>query len=479
MKKGIIITYVLVFGAIFLFFLSGLLGFILLQLRETNQKVSWNESFEIAEAGINYYRWCLNNEVESQCQLEKEYRDTAGNSIGKFSLQIASTTNCELTTSKEITSTGWTYKFPDVKRVVRVFYNRESVAKYSYILNSNVWVGADHEIRGPYHSNGGIRMDGENQSLVTSVQTEWVCTDSFGCGPKGFPAKGKGLGQCPEQCRWDENKNCICPGVFTTTENSNPDLFSFPIPPFDFTGITIDLAQIKTLTQPYPQQYYWPPSKNLDSRGKGYHLKFINNGTFEVWIITGLSSTRAYSLEEDWHDDYFTITSEYRYQNPIPIDPNCSLIFFEDNLWPEGVIKGKVTVASANLIDANKDTDVILQANLDYSVKDGSDGLTLIGERNALIGPNSPNQMELRGIFVAQKGRFSRNHYPNNIREKLEISGVIISNGRVGTQWISGSQIVSGYLKRETYVDPYLIYNPPVFTPFLGTQYKIVSWEEL
>jgi len=87
--------------------------------------------------------------------------------------------------------------------------------------------------------------------------------------------------------------------------------------------------------------------------------------------------------------------------------------------------------------------------------------------------------MELKGIFIAQKGRFSRNHYPNNIKEKLEILGSIVSNGRVGTQWVSGSQIVSGYRQRESYFDSNLIYNSPPFTPYINPVFQIVNWREL
>lgn len=464
-NKGIIITYVLVFGAISLILLGGLLGFILLQLRQSNQRMAWNESLHIAEAGANYYRWCLNNEVEQNCLTEKDYFDPAGKPIGKFSLQISSTISCGEIIRREIVSTGWTNNFPQLKRKVSVLYARESVAKYSYILNDNVWIGSDHEIRGPYHSNGGIRMDGENQSLITSAKEDWICTSSFGCSP------------CPTTagCRV-EGTNCVCPGVFTTTQNSNPDLFSFPIPSFDFTGITIDLAQMKSSAQ--SGGIYLPPSVDINPQGKGYHLKFKNNGTFESWVITGLSSTYAYSYEEGWHYDYFTITNEYFYAS-YTIPSACSAIFIEDNIWPEGIVKGKVTVASANLINPNLDTDVILAANIDYSVKDGSDGFALIGERNVLIGPQSPDRMELRGIFVAQKGRFSRNHYPGNFREKLEIYGSIISNGRVGTQWVSGSQIVSGYLKRESYFDSNLVYSSPPFVPYIIPDFVIVIWEEI
>ncbi len=477
-NKGIITAYVLVFGAIFLLLLAGLLGFVLIQLRTAEQKVSWQEALNIAEAGMNYYRWCLNNEVTQNCDLEKDYQDASGNNIGKFQIQLQETSNCGLTISQRIISTGWTYKYPNLKRKVSVFYGRESVAKYSYILNSNVWIGSDHIIRGPYHSNGGIRFDGQNMSTVSSAQNQWVCTSSFGCGPSGV---GYGIGLCPPEeetgCKII-NFQCVCPGVFSTTQVSNRDLFLYPIPQFDFDRITADLAQIKNAAQ-NSGGIYLPPSNQINSQGKGWHLIFNSDGTFQAKIITSLSPTYAYSLEEDWHYDYFTITSEIPYQI-FTIPSSCSVIFVEDNLWPEGVIKGKVTLASANLSDPNKDTDVILQANLNYTNLDGSDGLTLIGERNVLIGPNSPDYMVLRGIFVAQKGRFSRNHYPGNIRQSLKIYGSIVSSGRVGTQWINqGGHIISGYLERETYVDPYLLYNPPIFTPFLSSEFKIVKWEEI
>ncbi len=452
MQKGIIISYVLVFGSIFLILLAALSGFILIQQRQSIQKIAWQESLEIAEAGINYYKWCLNNGVEADCQLQKTYYDSSGGVLGQFSLEIDSILNCGQITETTITSTGWTSIFPQIKRKVRVLYGRPTVAQYSYILNDNVWIGSDHEIRGPYHSNGGIRMDGENQSLVTSAKETWLCTSSFGC----FPSEQK-------------------PGVFTTA-NGQEDLFDFPTAPFNFDGLAFDLSQMKINAQ--TNGVYLPPSLDINPQAKGYHLKFKNNNTFEAWIITNLSSAYAYSMEEGWHYDYFTISQEYLYQT-VAVPSSCSVIFVEDNIFPEGTIKGKITLASANLINPNLDTDVILTADIDYVGLDGSSGLSLIGERNVLIGPQSPNQMELRGIFVAQKGRFSRNHYPNNIKEKLEISGSIISNGRVGTQWTSGGQIISGYRERESYFDSDLIYSAPPFTPNIAPDYKIVNWQEV
>jgi hypothetical protein len=466
-NKGTVTPLALAFGAVFLILLGGLFGFILMQLKVSKQRVAWAESLHIAEAGLNYYRWCLNNEVSENCDLEKEYFDPEGNPLGRFSLEITSGTSCGEIIERTILSTGWTNDFPETQRQVSALYAKTSVAQYAYLINDNVWAGADREIRGLYHSNGGIRMDGENQSLVTSATEEWVCTYSFGCST------------CPIDagCRV-EGDNCICPGIFTTTGNANEDLFDFPVPPFDFAGITVDLANMKATSQENPGSVYLPPSEDINSEADGYHIKFISNGTFEVWIITELEPTLAYSLEEGWHYDYFIIEDEYLY-NTYSLDPGCSIIFVEDNLWVEGEVKGKVTIASANLINPNQDTDVVLPGNIDYTTLDGSDGLAVIGERNVLIGPQSPDQMELRGIFIAQKGRFGRNHYPWNIRDKLEIYGSIVSNGRVGTKWTSGGIIVSGYLKRENYFDANLVYSPPPFVPYVSLDFQIVNWQEI
>lgn len=451
--KGSIVTIALVFGIIFLILIGGLFSFILFQMRANAQRLAWNQALYTAESGVDYYKWCLNNGAEGSCNAEKEYFDIEGSSLGQFSLTVDELTSCGEITERNISSSGWTDKFPSTKREVKVTYGRLSVAKFAYLLNDNVWAGSDREIRGHYHSNGGVRMDGENQSIVSSALEEWMCTSSFGCDPSSMQD-----------------------GVFSTSGNANEDLFEFPVPSFDFDGITIDLANIKSKSQ--SDGTYLPPSTDIDPSADGYHLIFNNDGTVEVRIITALYSDWAYSTEEGWHYDYFRINNEYFY-NTYVIDDLCSVVFVEDNIWIEGEVNKKVTVASADLINPNEDTNIILVSDIDYVDKDGTDGFAAMAENNILISPSSPNQMELRGVFVAQKGRFGRNHYPNNFRDKLEIVGSIVSNGRVGTKWSSGSYPVSGYLERENYVDTKLIYNPCPYVPYAEHDFKIINWEEL
>lgn len=453
-QQGSMLILVLVFGGIFIILFSGLSSFIILQHKQTSQKIALEQSLTIAEAGLDYYRWCLNNQITDECFETKEYLNSSGVPIGKFTLEITPKTNCGATLETTVISSGWTYNFPQIIRKISALYARTSVAKYAYLLNSNVWAGADREIKGPYHSNSGIRMDGENTAMVTSAQETWTCTSTFGCNPSR-----------------EED------GVFTTTENSNPDLFDFPVTPFDFAGITIDLAQIKNLSKIEAGALYLPPSVDLDSNGQGYHLVFKNNSTFEIWIITDLNNTWGYNQEENWHDDYFIINNEYLY-NTYNIDSACSLVFIEDNLWIEGELNGKITVASADLTNPNQETSITLPGNIEYNLNP-LNGLALISQKNVLIAPNSPDNMELCGIFIAQNGRFGRNHYLDNIKSKLEIAGSIVSNIRVGTKWTAGGQIISGYLNRENYIDSNLIYNAPAFVPSASSEYHIINWQEV
>ncbi len=473
-NEGIIITYVLIFGTIFLLLLSAFLGYILQQLKYAEQRVARDQALDAAESGIDYYRWCLNNNVQANCLGEKDYTDKDGNVIGKFLISVDINSACGQQILFIITSTGWTNKFPASRRTIRALYGRRSVAAYAGIISAGVWFGADESLNGPFMANGGVRMDGPNQSLVSSAallsgQPEWVCDYSYGCSP------------CPtgaNQCHI-AGSQCVCPGVFTTTANSIPGLFQFPVPPFDFNGITVDLGNIKTAAQA-GGGIYFPKSTDINANGKGYHLKFQNNGTVQVYIVTAVASTWGYDPAVGYYDwDDFSISSEYLYGTYV-IPPSCSVIYVEDRIWPEGVIKGKVALATANLVDLNVNADAILKNNITYASSDGSDGFTLVSEGSVYIGPQSADNLELHGIFVAQTGAFTRNHYPGDICTNFILYGSYISSGRTNQTWVGGGgTVTSGYRNTAVYYDANLIYNPPPFVAAIDPNFKIVSWQEI
>lgn len=524
-SQGIAIIYVLLFGAAFLLMLGGLLGFILFQLQLAQRKIAWENSLQIAEAGINYYWYILNHTPSGQnpdiqdgkswcCKFEGiEYPWDSpqcqegdfvicGNcdgepcyeheffplgqitSTGKFFLRIKGKKICDQILGVYVESIGSTKKYPNIKRKVIAKFAATSIGEFAYVLNSNSWVGSDREIFGKFHTNAGIRFDGKNNSLVTSAQTSWLCTSAFDCESSN----------CPQGCT-PQGSNCLCNGV---AGNGGPkDYWKFPVPPFDFGAITSDFAKMKNLAQ--QKGKYYPPSTNLNPNGKGYHLIFNPDGTYQIRIVTQIQNVYACdkngdgvcSGSSDWYWSPEKILSE------IPLETtttpqNCGLIFVEDNLWVEGIVQGKKTVAAADLIHPNVDPTIFLNSNLDYTNLDGSDSLAVLAEKDVLIPCDSPDDMIARGVFLAQLGNFGRRFYMDpevyplscylnpskccsgGLRNHLLIHGSIISNKREGTKW----EEISGYQKREVYFDKSIARDPPPLLPYVSPSLEIISWEE-
>lgn len=443
--------------------------FVTLEIRVEKRSVASQKAFGIAEAGLEYYKWRLAHFPQDfqdgtgvAGPYIHPYYDPQGGQIGQFSLEIAPSVLCGQAQWVDITSQGQTTEFPAVRRILKSRYTRPSVASYATIVNTNVWAGSDRIIKGRYHSNGGIRMDGTNDSLVTSALANWNCTPSFGCSSP-FETKS---------------------GVFGAGAGGGQGLWQFPVEPIDFNLISQDLTQIKSLAQtrgvyvPRPADIGYPTAK-------GYRVIFNADGTITINIVRNTTWVRAYNIQDDgtytWYRSYEVISQEAFYQTyTLPV--SCSAMFFEGDIWIEGTVNGKMTIVSANLIDASIDTSVILNNNITYA--NTLSGLTVIGEKNVRVPLYSPDTMTLNGIFVAQKGYFGRDHYetghtPWHIREKMILKGSIVSNKRIGTQWTSGGNIVSGYRNRDESYDSALATAPPPLTPFTDDEYKFVKWEEL
>ena len=232
-NHGAFLVLVLVLAAVFFAIISASVGYVVTQGQVVQQRYLLDRSSDIAEAGLNYYKWYLAHfpgDVTNGTGLPgpyvNVYQDPEDGAIGEFSLNIASSTYCGDIASIEVASTGYTYEDPTLTRTITARYSQPTVAEYAFIINSNVWAGSDRTIVGPYHSNQGIRMDGTNLSTVTSGLTDWSCTSSFGCSPTQ-----------------------TVDGVFTSTANANPALFYFPSAPINFTDLTIDLANMKDRAQ--------------------------------------------------------------------------------------------------------------------------------------------------------------------------------------------------------------------------------------
>jgi len=454
MKKdrGVIITLVLVFGSIFLILLAGLLGFILLQQRQSLQKVSWNESLHLAEAGINYSKWrLLHAGADFNFGGIKPYAD-----IGRFQLEITAPTGCSSRT--KIQSTGWTSNFPNVKRKVQVKYAKPALAKYAFLTNSNVWFGEDEALKGPFHSNGGIRMDGQQNSLSTSAKETYICGSEHGCSPP-------------------QTK----PGIWGQGQGQYQGLWEFPVPAIDFDLITQNLASLKTAAQNFGI-YISTPTDH------GYHIKFKVDGTIDVFRVKKLKQ-KVYGWDgEQWfyESNDFDPEDEEPYAS-YSLPSSCAPIFIENNVWVDGVVKGRATLVAAELPEKpNKMKKIIINGNIDYA--DSNSVLGLISQKDILIPLYSPDNLDIKAALLAQKGHVFRYYYPKwssepyktyAIRNQIRTFGSIITNTMWTFTWVdSDNNVVSGYRNTEMNYDSNLTYNPPPYFPTAG-EYEIVGWEEV
>ena len=477
-QRGVTTMLVIAFMGIFLLIMGTITSYAFQQAKYGRALYGREQALTIAEAGLEYYRWFLahnpNNLTNGTGQsgpYTYTVSDPEGGELGSAALSVAGNSQCGIIQSIDITSQGTSNTNLVFTRTLLARYMRQSVAAYSYLLNSNVWAGSDRAITGQYFSNGGIRMDGTNNSDVSSAKTTWVCNSSYGCSPTQSSAPGV-VGSGSGSALWHSSAASI-----------------------DFAGIATNLANLKTYAQTGGGLYFASSTGVVDSRG--YHLIFKSNGTFDVRRVTSTTGIPSYNSQTGWTTgatEYSIIAGETLLGN-YTIPSSCSLIFLEDRVWIEGVVKGKVTVVAATPSDTGTTIDVYLPNNITYAANDGTSGLTVMAERNVLIPLNVPDTMEIHGIFSAHSGRYGRNFYTNSssysssqrvgsawasyvLRSQLTTVGTVVSNARTGTSWICGSTTCSGFQTGIDAYDQLQATNPPPFTPSASTDYGFVLWRE-
>lgn len=470
-QKGALLVLVLVFSTIFFLIVVAFMGFVVTQSQVQKSNLTSERALAIAEGGLNYYKWYLAHNPDDVTfgtgvpgPYEVPYIDSESGAIGTSSLSIASSTFCGVVSSIEIESTGYTSEDPGNDRTIYARYAKPTVAEYAYIINSNVWAGSDRTIIGPYHSNGAIRMDGTNNSTVTSNLDTWTCDGTINCDSGGVSV-GDDI-----------------PAVFG--DGSGFALWNTGVPTIGFAGLTVDLALMQARAQD-------PTSGGIylgDSGDWGYRVVFQSDNTIDVYVVDSVYSYRGYDSYNGWQNEYNVIYDD-DFLASYTIDDSCPLIFAEDKVWLEGELASRVTIAAADTDTPGVDPSIILNNDITYATS--SAGLLAVAEEDVLVGLVVPNDMELNGIFVAQNGRFGRNHYrtwgSNDvhwlhdsyvIQNSLTINGTIVSNGRVGTRWTSSGTTVSGFNTRYNSYDRDLVDNPPPLAPNTSEDYKFVEWRE-
>lgn len=429
---------------------------------------------QIAEAGIEYYRWHLahaptdyQDGTGGPGPYVHEFLDKDGDPVGQFVLDI--TPPPVGSTLVSITSTGEVDAAPGVRQDVEVQVAKPSLAKYAVVANAVMRFGAGTEIFGPIHSNGGIRFDGLVHNLVTSAEDEYNDPDHSG---------GDEFGVHTHVSPTDPLPPAAVP--------ARPDVFEagrqFPVPAVDFSGFTANLAQMKADAQ--ADGHYFAASGAL-----GYHVVLRTDDTFDLYRVDTLvpvpNGCTNVIGQQGWGTWSIQPGGQTFLQN-LPF-PNNGIIFAEDHVWVDGQIDtARLTIAAALFPDnPAQRKNIIVNDDLLYTNYDGQDVIALIAQGNFNVGMVSQDDLRIDAALVAQNGRVGRHYYrpptqgqdrcsPYHLRLTITLFGMIGTNERYGFAYSDGT----GYQTRNITYDANLLYAPPPSFPLTTDEYQTISWKK-
>lgn len=438
-NDGYAIVYLLVIMFIFSTMMLPIINLLITKTRVINSAISKEQALQIADAGVNYYQWHLahyptdyKDGTTGSGPYEHDYIDKDTQvTVGKFSLEITPpSTGSTIVTIK---STGWTNDNPNIKRTVTARYGIPSLAKYAFLSNNLVWIGNTESISGEMQSNNGIRFDGLGNAPISSAKATYTCPSTQGCSPS-------------------VTKN----GVWGSASQAVQNLWQFPVPVIDFSSLTADLGTLQGLAQ----------SGGIHLTGSnddGYSLVFTSNGKVSVYIVNSLESPTS---------DYRTRTLLYT----VDI-PSNGVIFIEDKVWVEGVVKGRVMVVSAK-IPYNPSTapSIYISKNLTYAAKDGTNVLGLLAQKDVLVSYRAPSTLEIDGALIAQNGYVRLPNY-GVIKDSITTYGSIMSYGQWTWSYTNSSgAVTSGYRNTYSNYDSNLLFGPPPSFPLSSSGYEQLDW---
>ena len=317
--------------------------------------------------------------------------------------------------------------------------------------NDVIWIGDSESVGGQLQSNNGVRFDGVGNAPIKSSKTTYTCPRS-----QGYP--------CP----------AVKSGIWGSASQAIQSFWQFPVPAIDFSSLTSDLSVMKSGAQ--SAGIYLPPSNK-----NGYSLVFNSNGTVSVYKVTSLRSTPT-----GWDVNYVAHNEDIDYKNrsfQFTKDvPANGIIYVEDNVWVEGVVRGRVMVAAA-MLPLNPPTapTIYIPNNIVYSTKDGSDVLGLLAQKDIVITYRAPNTLEVDAALIAQNGSAQFFYYGSGslrIKNDITIYGTIMSFGQWTWTWVnSGGGNVSGYSNTHSNHDSNLLYSPPPSFPLSNSGYQFLNWQ--
>jgi hypothetical protein len=503
-KHGSAIAYALVITAAVSILLMSMITYIVSQLKFSMNRVEREEAFQVAEAGVYYYRWYLAHATDGMDaqQLKAfwvnsstlgvsgdytaDFNDSeTGVKLGSYTVKLDPPDPDS--TIATITVTGESVKMTGVKRTVQVRFRRPSWSEYTFLSNSFMNFGDQAEVFGKIHSNGGIRFDGLAHNTVSSLLPRFDDTtyggnrQEFGVHTTVNPADG-----AAPSYPWSDG-----------TVPNRPDIFEggrqFPVPEVSFAGVSADFTNMEAQANAGSGKYF-------NNSGQGRRINIKSDGTYDVCTVNSANANTheisyydgvvsgAYGSYSGTNGDTCTTSSccasascsyikSSKHEmgkcvslNNYPI-VNNGVIFVDNSVWVEGSVNNKrITVAargaSSNIYIGISNQDLRLAA---YNC---ANMLGLVAQRDIRVLNDCPSNFTVDAALLAQTGLVG---IVNGMGGKysLNFNGAIASYLQPYFQ--NGN---SGFADRTYNFNNQLLYCPPPYFP-TGTEYSIDSWEEL
>ncbi len=499
---GSVLAYGLVIMTVVSILLVSILSFIASQIRNGTYSVAREQAFQVAEQGIQFYKWYLAHETDGRTaqQIEafwssgdaygvgsdyvSEVADPSGEVSGSF--RIAVIPPDPGSTIVTVESTGEMDRYPGHVRTIRARFRRPSWSESAALSNSFVRFGSGTETYGRIHSNLGIRFDGYAHNVVSSSVASYddpdhIGGEEFGVHTHMYPPPLIGGSESFRPLEAPPNPVQTRTDVFSAGRE-------FPVSSVDFNGIAGDLSYMKSEALSGGGVYFAP-------RGVGRRIILRTDGTFDTCAVYSFDEY-IYGVRYGTND-----ITRYLYDSGTGTCTSCSgsclrnypipqngIIFVESHVWLSGQVNDrKVTVVGADLSSSGNTKSVFIPNDLRYTAYDGSDVIGVIAQQDVEVPLNSENDLRIDGALIAQKGRVGREYYsrlyywygwpyynPFDTKYRIVLYGAMATNERYGFAYTDGT----GYQNRDLYYDNNLLYSPPPYFP-TGTQYLIDLWEEL
>lgn len=459
-KRGTAIVYGLIIMVAASVVFLGLIRFVSEHFKLSLRAQPRQQALHMAESGIYYYRWYLGQHIDGktieevldfwdggtaygvdtnddgECSESETYEaDYDGtNTVGKYSICVIPPVAGA--TDATITSTGWTYKEPNVKRSVQVRMRRPAWSEFVLLSDSDLEIEETTTFYGSVHSNDGVKFEGVAYGPVSSSVEDY----DYG-------------GQTKD-------------GVWTSWANEynttlGADVFSgakvFPAPVQDFNSVVVSFAEIAAAAQ---GQYTLPTLAG----GQGWHAVLQNDGTVDVyWVKKHHKDTKA--IQNETFDQTITLQ-------------DTSAIYLRNDLWIDGTLdSGKRLTIAAHHNGNGRDQTIYLNGDIVYEDHDSWTVLGLAAEQNVetiqdpIVNGDGDDSdvLEIDAAILAQYGYVGRADYGSNTIDGMDFYGAIATRLGLVQEDVTSSTL--------TYDPNFIVTAPPYFPT--GSSYVIDQWTEM